>query len=247
MDHVVTPEYAWKLTPYWLVLLDPEALSPPGHPIHEHGQKALTNALLLTRGGIGNFATHAIHSCVFDESTARWSIICTAATNSVAFGGTWDGALQRGFVESIAFTRGPEEGHSFLFEDWTFASSIDRWVAHRVRFVGPTKQELYSITFQDASLVSPEAFDASLRVPDFDAVDAHRGRLMSLVSSTDLRVLPSISSIRTEDGIKVLTQDELDAMSYRARHRFRQMGWSVSGAMIAAVLFARFRFHKSDR
>src|SRR5688572_17989326 len=54
VDYVMTERAAWKLTPEWLVLIDPSRPMPDGHPLRDVGAFFMHDFDILLDGGLRN-------------------------------------------------------------------------------------------------------------------------------------------------------------------------------------------------
>lgn len=240
LDHVLTPEYAWKLTPSWLVLLDPKQPWPEGHLIHAVGGRAASEVSLMLTGGLHLAKAWKTEPGDILQEQGRWTcrFRSPSGTESMEFEGRWDPVVERGFVEGLRVNTASKRSVVYRFNGWHFQPAAERWIARSVEYDDGRLRYLLEL---DKVWVEPrEVFDNFLKTPDFGAVDGIRG-VLQIQSLTDFRVDPPLSRVSTPEGIKEMDHDQLNQVERRAQARFRQLGWSVCGLVVLAIVYQRLR------
>ncbi len=240
LDHVLTPEYAWKLTPIWLVLLDPKQPWPAGHSIDAVWTRAASDVSLMMTGGLYLAKGWKTEPGDMLQEQERWTcrFDSPSDTQSMVFEGRWDPVAERGFVEALRVTTASKRSVVYRFNGWHFEPAAERWIARSVEYVDGRLR--YLIELDKVWIDPPEVFDNLLKTPDFGAVDGIRG-VLQIQSLTDFRVNPPLSRVSTPEGIKEMDHDQLTQLERRARARFRQLGWSVCGLVVLAIVYQRVR------
>ena len=152
VDHTRTPQLAWKMTPSWLVVLNPDPPFPDGHPLDQKPKAGFLALSLLLSGGLDMIKDGGtppmIRSCLSNRWLASWTgQSCLSnrwlaswtgqSSTSAIIEGRWDQIARRGFIESLRFESGGESTGAWRFDDWTYEAGLQRWIARTVEHVEP--------------------------------------------------------------------------------------------------------------
>jgi hypothetical protein len=244
IDYVLSEDAAWKLTPEWLVLIDPRHPMPEGHPIPDVGAFFFSDLFMMLDGGLRNSAlvgTDLTSTAPFGD---RWR--CEVANDAGSlrreFHLRWDAAAQRLLVDRMIATSGPDAGHRWELREWTAHAEAGIWLAQRAEKYAPDGQLEYALVVERVEREPPGRFEEVVRAPDFDVPDALRGAV-SLKSITDYRTEPPQEVIRTSRGIERSSLALVAQISERGERTYRRLGWGLAGltVVVCVFLFVRLR------
>ncbi|HWB19573.1 MAG TPA: hypothetical protein VG711_04675 [Phycisphaerales bacterium] len=238
MDFARNGNIAWKLTPTWLVLLDPSKPSPVGHPLHEYFRNA-TAVLQSFRFGalaaINTSTPSAIKVLSNNQWQANWN--SSNAEGSLVVEGRWDERASRGFIETVRITSGDRAGTGWRFFDWHVDAASNLWVAsHILEFHGAKDDKSILISLLHLS-VTANVLDLHVRTPTLSQGDVLRSNV-KIISMTDLRDPMSPNQFVLSDGTTTtVTQSEMDEFAIHMKTKSKIAVWLlIVGATSAIVL-----------
>jgi hypothetical protein len=243
LDRVMTPDYAWKLTPTWLIRLDPTEPMPNGHPVDRVGRQVTDDLFWIFRGGMGFAARLGLEPGPVTVDDDHWSFRARSpdGEHEMEFHGVWRDDLDRGFVTAVRVNSGPNDAFTWTLHGWSFSDELARWVASRVERFAPDGQREQVVVLESIEREPPERFARVMAMPDFGATDELRGEL-ALESITDYTADPPVERILNDNG--VIEEFDLSLpvkLAERGERDYRRLGWSVAGVVMIALVLVRLR------
>lgn len=227
---------AWKLTPHWLVMLDPKRRSPPDHPVNQIEEHVREVHSLFWSNGFDSIRHGQVLKWQFLPPD-RWTASIHVGEETITVEGTWISATARGRITRLKDTRG--EIH---FGEWLFPTKVsERQFPGVLLFFDHDQNLLKRVRMLDIDLKAIE--ESMFTVPEWPGSDAIRGTLTAW-SSTDYRESPPIHRW-VKDG-RIVTQSETDVSDLVATNvfHFRILGWlcGVASLLLAVALRLRQSF-----
>jgi hypothetical protein len=241
IDYVLSPSLAWKLTPNWLVLIDPARPMPAGHPIRDVGLYFTHDLFMILDGGVRNAALVHAELRSITQTADGWRATATDSGGVVGreFHWRWDAAAGRPFVKRLIITKGGDEPGTFWeFHDWTLQSEGPIWIASRAEKYAPSGKLSGVVTLEGVAREEPDRFAKVVAAPDFGIPDSLRGSI-EFRSITDYRGDPPIEIIQTKAGIQRIPLTLAAQVAEQGEQDYRRLGWGLAGLAVVVLVFVR--------